>query len=58
MRLWGIAEEPFLVGIQNANKPHFRDIKTLPEEVNSNQDIELTQPQFADNFCTLECLNF
>src|SRR5208283_4311809 len=52
-----IAEEPFLICVEDADEPHLGDVEALPKQVDPDQYIECTQPQFTDNLGALQGLD-
>ena len=44
------AQEAFLVGVQDADQRHLRQVEAFPEQVDADQDVEDTHPQFAQEF--------
>ena len=47
-------QETLVVRVQNGYKRYFRDIQTFPQQVYSNQDVEIPEPQIADRFNPLD----
>ncbi len=48
------AQEAFLVGVQNRHQRHLREIETLAQQVDADQDVELALPQVAQDLNALE----
>src|SRR5262249_52307151 len=48
------AQETLLVGIQNADKGHLRQIEPLAQQVDANEDVEDAQAQVADDLSALD----
>ena len=48
------AQEAFLVGVENGDQRHFRDIEAFAQQVDAHQHVELAQTQVADNFDPLD----
>ena len=51
------AEEALLVGVQNGDKRHLRQVQALPQEVDAHQHVELTQAQVPDDLHALDGLD-
>ena len=51
-----ITKETLFVCIKDADKSYFGDIKSFPQQVDPNKDIEFPEPEFADNFGAFESL--
>ena len=51
------AQEALLVGIQNRDQRNLRDIKTLAEQIDADQHIELIEAHGADDLRALQSVN-
>ena len=51
------AEEALLVGVQNGDERHLRQVQALPQQVDAHQHIELAQPQVPDDLHPLDGLD-
>ncbi|KAF1858232.1 hypothetical protein Lal_00014732 [Lupinus albus] len=47
------AQEAFLVGVQHGDERHFRQVKTLAQQVDADDDVERAQAQVAQDFHAL-----
>jgi len=47
-------EEALLVGVQNPDEPHLRDIEPFPQEVDPDEDIKLPEAELPDDLGPLE----
>ena len=52
-----VTEETFLVGIEDPDETHFRNIEPFPEKVDAHKDIELAKPELPDDLAALEGLD-
>ncbi len=48
------AEVALLVGVQDRDQGHLRDVEPLPKQVDADQRVELAQPEVADHLDALE----
>ena len=48
------AQEAFLVGIQNSNQRHFRQVQTFPQQVNTHDYVNGPHAQVFDDFHALK----
>ena len=48
------AEEALLVGIENRDQRDLRQVEALAQEVHADEDVELAEPQVADDLDALE----
>ena len=39
------AQEALFVGIQDGHQGHFREVQTLPQQIDPHQNVEFTEPQ-------------
>ena len=53
----GRTQEAFLIGIQNRNQRHLRQVQTLTQQVNTNQHIKGTQAQLTQKLHTAQRIN-
>src|SRR3984893_2381411 len=54
----GAAKVAFLVGVENRYERNFRKVKAFAQQVNSNQHIEFSAAQVAQDADALERINF
>ncbi len=52
-----IAEETFLVGIEDPDEPDLGDIEPFPQEIDPDKHIELAEPELADDLAPLKGLD-
>ena len=50
----GVAQETFLVGIEDTDETDFGDVQTFAEQVDADENVEFAQPQFADDLGSLD----
>ena len=43
------AQEAFFVSVQNSDKGTFRNVETLTEQVNPNENVKFSETQIANN---------
>ena len=51
------AQVALLVGVEDGDESHFGQIETFAQEVDANQDVELTEPQVAQDVNPLQGLD-
>ena len=47
-------QEPFLIGVENRDQRHLRHVQALAQQVDTDDDVELAQPQIADDLGALD----
>ena len=52
-----ITQEAFLIRIQNCDQRNFRNVQTFPQQVDSDQHIEFTQPEFTNDLRSFQGLD-
>src|SRR6266496_3947851 len=51
------AQKTFLVRVQNAHQRNFGKIEAFPEQVDTDENIEIRRAQSAQNFHSLDCVD-
>src|SRR6266850_6272050 len=54
----GRAQVPFLVGVENRHERHLRQVETLAQEVDADQDVELPLPEIPEDVDPLQGVDF
>src|SRR4030042_3835243 len=51
-----VAEEHFLIRIEDTDEPDFGDVKSLPKEIDTDKHIELPEPELPNDLAAFEGL--
>ena len=54
----GIAEEPFLIRIEDADEPDLRDVESFPQEIDPDKHIEFPETELTYDLAAFEGLDF
>lgn len=50
-----VAQEAFLIGIEDSHKRHLGQVEALAQEIDAHKRVELAAPERTENLNALEC---